>query len=169
LPPQSQTPWTTRVSFEAFVEASKDGAKDQPTKVLQEFLRQEGLSHEVTERYCPQSIGLGERLNLTIRDKVLCMLIDASLTPKLWPFAAQYAALIYNNLSHSALDLHKSTNDAYGDSSGFCSSTSSVVFVILFNRRSFYMSWRRDQQKDSVLALILLATKFRTYEAKLLM
>jgi len=30
----------------------KDGAKDYKTKVLQDFLRQEGISHEVTERYC---------------------------------------------------------------------------------------------------------------------
>ena len=37
----------------------------RPTKVLQDFLRQEGLSHEVTERQCPQSIGVPEKLNLT--------------------------------------------------------------------------------------------------------
>ena len=35
-----------------------DGAKDYKTKVLQDFLRQEGISHEATERYCPQSNGL---------------------------------------------------------------------------------------------------------------
>ena len=52
-------------------------------------------------------------------DKVRCMLIDANLTPKLWPYAAHYAVLIYNNLPHSALDNHKSPNDAYGDSSDF--------------------------------------------------
>ena len=96
------------------MEASKDGAKDHPTKVLQDFLRQEGLSHEVTERKCPQSNALGERLNLTIMDKVRCMLIDASLTPEFWPYAAQYAALMYNIFSHPALDIHKSPNDAYG-------------------------------------------------------
>jgi hypothetical protein len=31
-----------------------DGAKDYKTKALQDFLRQEGISHEVTKRYCPQ-------------------------------------------------------------------------------------------------------------------
>ena len=45
-----------------------DEAKDYKTKVLQDFLRQEGNSHEVTERYCPQSNGLAERLYLTIMD-----------------------------------------------------------------------------------------------------
>jgi hypothetical protein len=47
------------------------------------------------------------------------MLIDANLTPKLWHHAAHYAVLIYNNLLHSALDNHKSPNDAYGDLSDF--------------------------------------------------
>jgi len=54
-----------------------DGAKDYKTKELQDFLRQEGISHEVTERYCAQSNGLAERLNLTIMEKFCCMLIDA--------------------------------------------------------------------------------------------
>jgi len=51
----------------------------------------------------------------------------------------------------------------------FRSSTSSVVFVTLFNCQSLYISWRKDQQKDSFLELILLATKFWIYKAKLLM
>jgi len=53
-----------------------DGAKHYKTKVLQDFLRQEGISHEGTERYCSQSKRLAERLNLAIMDKVRCMLID---------------------------------------------------------------------------------------------
>jgi hypothetical protein len=118
-----------------------DGAKDYRTKVLQDFLRQEGISHEVTERYCKTFYAKREsvtshhhdanltrfaacwtwlsRLNLTIMDKVRCMLIDANLRPKLWPYAAHYAVLICNNLPHSALYNHKSPNDAYRDLSDF--------------------------------------------------
>jgi hypothetical protein len=87
------------------------------TKVLQDFPRQEGISHGITETYCPQSNGMAERLNLTIMDKFHCMLIDANLTPKLWPYAAHYAVLIYNNLPYSSLGNHKIPNDAYGESS----------------------------------------------------
>jgi hypothetical protein len=47
------------------------------------------------------------------------MLIDANLKPKLWPYAAHSAVLFYNNIPHSALDNHKSLNDAYGESSDF--------------------------------------------------
>ena len=79
------------------------------------------------------------------------MLIDANLTPKLWPYAAHYAVLIYNHLPHSTLNNYKSP----------------VVFVMLFNRQSFYISWRKDQQKDSFLISILLATQFWTYKVKL--
>jgi hypothetical protein len=60
-----------------------DGAKGYKTKVLQDLIHQEGISHEVTERYCPQSNGLAEELSLTIMDKLHCMLIDAILNTKL--------------------------------------------------------------------------------------
>jgi len=42
-----------------------------------------------------------------------------SLTSKISPYAAQYAVLIYTKLPDSALNYHKSPNDAYGDSSDF--------------------------------------------------
>jgi hypothetical protein len=111
-----------------------DGAKDYKTKVLQDFLRKEGIIHEVTEKCCPQSNEMAEILNLTIIDKVRCMLIDANSTPKLWPYAS-HSALIYIMETHPI----------------FRSSTSSIVFVMLFNRQSFYISWRKDQQNDSFL------------------
>ena len=126
-----------RITQASLVYLRNDGAKDYKTKVLQDFLRQEGISHEVTERYCPQSNGLAKRLHLTIMDKVRCMLIDANLTPKLWSYAAHYAVLIYNNLPHSALDNHKSPNGAYGDSSDFLKLLVFGSIAMLFNRQSF--------------------------------
>ena len=42
----------------------------------------------------------------------------------------------------------------------FRSSTSSGVFVVLFDRESSYISWRKDQQKDSFLELILRGTSW---------
>jgi hypothetical protein len=47
------------------------------------------------------------------------MLIYANLTPKLWPYSTYCAVLVFNKLSHSALDNHKSPNEAYGDSPDF--------------------------------------------------
>jgi len=94
-------------------------AEHYKMKVLQDFLLYEGISHEVSDRYCPEATGMAERLNLTIMDKVCYMLIDANLTPKVWLYAAHCAVVIYNNLPESALDNHKSPNDACGDSSDF--------------------------------------------------
>ena len=51
----------------------------------------------------------------------------------------------------------------------FWRSISSEVLVIVFNHQSFYISWRKDKQRNSFLELILLASKFWTYKAKLLM
>jgi hypothetical protein len=51
----------------------------------------------------------------------------------------------------------------------FQSSASSLVLAMLFNRQSFYISWRKDQQKDFFLELILGSTKFWNYKAKLLL
>jgi hypothetical protein len=82
----------------------KDGAKDYKTKVLQDFLRQDGISHEVEESLNLRSNGLAETLHLIIVNKVCCMFIDANLTPNLWPYAEHYIVLIYNSLPHSALD-----------------------------------------------------------------
>jgi len=97
---------------ESLVYLRDNGAKDYKTKVLQDFLGQEGICHDVPERYCPQSNGLYKRLNLTIVGKDRCMLIDANLIPKLWNYVAHYAVRIYNILPHYTLDNHKSLNDA---------------------------------------------------------
>jgi hypothetical protein len=43
---------------------------------MMDFLRQEGIIHELTGRHCSQSKGLAEKLNATIMEK---MFIDAKL------------------------------------------------------------------------------------------
>ena len=70
-------------------------------------------------------------------DNVRCMLLDVNLTPTIWLYTAHYAVLVYNNHPHSVLDKHK-----------FRNSVSSVAFVMLFNYQNFYISWRKDHQKD---------------------
>jgi hypothetical protein len=86
-----------------------------------------------------------------------------------WSCAAHYAVLIYNKLPRSALDDHKSPNDAYGDSSDF--SKLCVFGSISYALQSSKLLHKLEkyQQKDSFLELILLATKFSTYKAKLLL
>jgi hypothetical protein len=97
-----------------FVYLRNGGAKDYKTKILQDFLCQEGISHEVTERHCPQSNGLAERLNLTIMDKVHCMLINANLTLKLCPYAANCALIICSNFPDCSSSTVKVSKKAGG-------------------------------------------------------
>jgi hypothetical protein len=68
-----------------------------------------------------RSVGLKHHwsIHVTIMDNVCCMLIDANWIPKIWPYVANDAVLIYNNLPHSVLDNQKSPNDVYEDSSDF--------------------------------------------------
>jgi len=123
---------------------TKDGAKDYKTKVPQDFLRQEGISHEVNERYCPQSNRLAEGLNLTIMDKVRCMLIDANSTPNsglmlhIMQCSSTITSLILPSINTRVQMTLMETHPI------FRSSTSSVLFVVLFNRQYFYISWRKD-------------------------
>jgi hypothetical protein len=96
-------------------------------------------------------------------DKVRCMRIDANLTSKLWPYAAHYAVLIYNNLSHSALDNHKSPNDADGDSSDFSNLYVFGSICYALQPSKLLHNLEEKLEKDSFLEWILLATKFWTY------
>jgi len=73
--------------------------------VLLDLICEEQINHEVKQRYYPQSI---EELNLIVVYKVICMLMDANLTPKLWPYVAQCC---HRN--------QKNPNDDYEDSSDF--------------------------------------------------
>jgi hypothetical protein len=112
---------------------------------------------------------VAERLNVTAKEKTPGMVIDADLTPKFCLCAARYAVVIQNNpliLPSKTTGVQMTLVETHPT---FRSSMSLVLFVILFNRQILYISWRRDQQKDSFLELTLLATKFWTYKAKLLM
>ena len=51
-----------------------NGAKDYKTKLLHDFLCQQGISHEATERHCRQSNGYPEKLNVNMMDKVAASL-----------------------------------------------------------------------------------------------
>jgi transposase InsO family protein len=116
-------------------------AKDYQAKVLQDFLREEGISHEVTEKYCPQSNGLAERLNFTTMDKFRCMLIDANFGSQALPsFCPRYPQ-----------ELH-----IFG----------SICYALQPSQLLHKLEERLA--KNSFLELILLATKFWTYRAKLL-
>ena len=91
-----------------------DGAKEFiKSKALLDFLKDEGITQEISERYYPQSNGLVERVNRTLIEKTRCFLIQANLSTEFWGYAFLQAAYVYNRIPHSALKDSSSPFEAY--------------------------------------------------------
>ncbi|HEX4706357.1 MAG TPA: reverse transcriptase domain-containing protein, partial [Candidatus Udaeobacter sp.] len=73
-----------------------DGGGEYTGAVVQNFLRERGIKHEVTTPETPQHNGVSERMNRTLLDKVRTMLYDSSLPPSYWYHALEYAVLLHN-------------------------------------------------------------------------
>jgi hypothetical protein len=88
-----------------------DGGTEFQNDELQSYFESEGIDFKRTATDESESNGLVEKGNRTIEDKARCLIHTAQLTEKLWPYAVQYAAYIYNRTPHSALK--KSPEEAY--------------------------------------------------------
>ena len=78
-----------------------DGGGEYNSKPLDEFYSQEGIKHEVTTKYSPQSNGKAERLNRTLLNSARTMLIRAKLPKMFWNEAIRAAAHIKNRTTTS--------------------------------------------------------------------
>ena len=63
---------------------------------FEEFLRKDGVQHELTDPKCPQQNGVAERLNTTLIEMVRCMLAWSCLPQKVWAEALATAVYIRN-------------------------------------------------------------------------
>lgn len=70
---------------------------------LVNYLRNEGMHHQITAHYSPESNGISERLNRTLLEMARSMLFGAKLPAKLWPQAISASLYIKNRLPHSAI------------------------------------------------------------------
>ena len=70
---------------------------------LVNYLRNEGIHHQITTHYSPESNGISERLNRTLLEMAQSMLFGAKLPAKLWPQAISAALYIKNRFPHSAI------------------------------------------------------------------
>jgi transposase InsO family protein len=73
-----------------------DGGGEYTSKKFAQYLKSEGILNETTTAYTPQSNGIVERANLTIMDRVRCMLDDAGISKKYWGFAVSVAIYLKN-------------------------------------------------------------------------
>lgn len=80
-----------------------DGGGEYCGNIFTEYLKAEGIIHQITVPYCPQQNGVAERLNRTVMEKVRCMLMDSGLSNKFWGEAATTALYLKNRCPTSAL------------------------------------------------------------------
>jgi len=83
-----------------FSKLHSDGAKEYIA--LQKNLGGE-LDNSFSPPYTPELNGVAERVNRTIVESALALLIEANLSRCLWPFAVKHVAYIRNRVPHSTI------------------------------------------------------------------
>ena len=81
-----------------------DGAREFRTLSITEYLLSQGIQMEVTPRYAHGTNGLVERCIQTLKNLIRCLLIEAGLTARLWPYALRHAVRIYNVIPRRVLN-----------------------------------------------------------------
>ena len=71
---------------------------------ISNFCKEKGISHQTTAPYAKEQAGAGERINLTLLNKIRAMLFTAKLNKKFWAEALLAAVYIYNRTPHSAIN-----------------------------------------------------------------
>ncbi|KAJ0169236.1 hypothetical protein K1T71_015266 [Dendrolimus kikuchii] len=81
-----------------------DNGTEYTNKNFKDFLKLSGIKHQTSTPYTPQQNGLAERMNRTLVEKAMCMLINANLQKNMWAEATMTAAYITNRTPTRALD-----------------------------------------------------------------
>lgn len=81
-----------------------DCGKEYVNKELADYLATNGVSHETTVGYSPQSNGVAERTNRSIVEKARSMLAQSSLSKAYWEDAFKTAVYLKNRSPHRALE-----------------------------------------------------------------
>lgn len=81
-----------------------DNGKEYVNSRLSSYLKKEGIAHQLTVPYCPEQNSVAERLNLTLFNKVRCMLQEAGLGQCFWGEALMVATYVKNRSPTVALN-----------------------------------------------------------------
>ena len=73
-----------------------DNGGEYTGKQFQEYLRSEGVRHELTVPKTPQQNGVAERLNRTLMETVRTMLVESKLSQQFWGEAVSTAVYLKN-------------------------------------------------------------------------
>jgi len=69
-----------------------------------EFFKDEGIARQRTIRYTPQQNGVARRMNMTILERVRCMLSKSRLNKSFWVVAINTTCYIVNRPPSTTID-----------------------------------------------------------------
>lgn len=87
----------TERAFGAKIEVIRTDNGSEYKGEMGDYVRRCGIVHQVTTPYTPQLNGRAERMNRTLKEMTAAMLIDAAFDMAYWPFALQYASILWNH------------------------------------------------------------------------
>ena len=70
---------------------------------LKAYLKSKGMHHELTVPYCPEQIGVAERMNRTFMEMAHSMMACVGLSDKYWAKAVDAAAYISTRTNTSSI------------------------------------------------------------------
>ena len=82
-----------------------DNGGEYTSTVFQNYLKKEGIRHELTIPKTPEQNGVAERLNRTLVEMARSMLLDGKLKLKFWAEAVSTAVYLKNRTPSSALKI----------------------------------------------------------------
>ena len=80
-----------------------DQGREYLSQTFQSICINNDIRQEFSSTYTPEEIGIAERMNRTLLEKVRPMFLESSLPTTFWSFAVLQANYLYNRSPHSAL------------------------------------------------------------------
>ena len=95
--------WAENITGQRLTAVRTDNGGEFINGATDQFLRQHGVTRQVTNVYTSSQNGVAERFNRTIMDTVRSMLHHANLSDYFWPLALQAATYVRNRCPTTAV------------------------------------------------------------------
>lgn len=81
-----------------------DNGKEYLSNAFKNFLKDEGITHQLSVEYTPQQNGVAERKNRTLVEMARCIMLQGNLPQSLWAEAINAATYLRNRCATKTLD-----------------------------------------------------------------
>jgi hypothetical protein len=85
-------------------EFRSDNGTEYTSNAFRQYLKDNGIKHNTSVEYCPQSNGKAEGLNRTLIERARCMILEANVSLKLWTVAVDTANYLRNRSPSEAIN-----------------------------------------------------------------